>query len=153
MGNLVFYQTFNHPLIKILGSQKKLTKDENSSLPIFLQLLLAAHCTTLSGNTLEANCRKCNSHKKDFILQQCSMFKRYSDITVVIFCSRSYDSDRVLYYKQLKDCIRQWQCVVLEAIKGLHVAAVCRIRSYYSLHLCSMQRPSGHHCVSLPWPS
>ena len=77
----------------------------------------------------------------------------YYDITVVIFCSRSYDSDRVLYYKQLKDCIRQWHCVVLEAIKGLHVAAVCRIRSYYSLHLCSMQRPSGHHCVSLPWPS
>ena len=152
MGNLVFYQTFNHPLIKILGSQKKLTKDENSSLPIFLQLLLAAHCTTLSGNTLEANCRKCNSYKR--ISNGSSVAcTSYYDITVVIFCSRSYDSDRVLYYKQLKDCIRQWQCVLFEAFKGLHVAAVCRIRSYYSLHLCSMQRPSGHHCVSLPWPS
>ena len=78
---------------------------------------------------------------------------RFQDIAVVMICSRSYESERVLYYKQSKDCIRQWQCVVFEAVKGLHVAAVCRIRSYYSLHLCSMQRPSGHHCVSLPWPS
>ena len=81
---IFFYQTFNRPLIKMLRTQKILAKDQNSYLPIFLQLL-AAHCTALSGNTLEANCRKCNFHIKDFLWQHCGVFKvlRYSRSNVL----------------------------------------------------------------------